>query len=116
LNYIKTECFAPAPPVLINGTYFLRGGNAGRNTLIGPGLITFDFSLFKNNYIRRISETFNAQVRFEAFNVLNHPNFSPPTDNQFLFDASGAAIPGAGAIDLTTTTSRQLQLALKIIF
>lgn len=116
LNYIKTQCFAPAGPVSFNGSTWLRGGNAGRNTLIGPGLITFDFSLFKNNYIRRISETFNAQIRFEAFNVLNRPNFSPPTDNQFLFDATGNPVPGAGAIDLTTTTSRQLQLALKIIF
>jgi len=94
----------------------LRGGNLGRNSVIGPGLVTFDFSLFKNNYIPRISESFNAQLRFEAFNVLNHPNFSPPTDNQFLFNTDGTPVPGAGAIDLTTTTSRQLQLALKIIF
>lgn len=116
LNYINLACFAPAPPVLVNGVYYLRGGNTGRNSVIGPGLITLDFSLFKNNYIRRISETFNAQFRFEAFNILNHPNFSPPTDNQFLFNTDGTPVPGAGAIDLTTTTSRQLQVALKIIF
>jgi hypothetical protein len=115
-NYIKLQCFAPAPPVNVNGTFFLRGGNLGRNGALGPGLVTLDFSLFKNNYIRRISETFNAQIRFEAFNVLNHPNFSPPTDNQFLFNTDGTPVPGAGAIDLTTTTSRQLQLAVKIIF
>jgi hypothetical protein len=115
-NYIKTQCFAPAGPVSFGGTTWLRGGNAGRNSLIGPGLVTFDFSLFKNNYVRRISETFNAQFRFEAFNVLNRPNFSPPTDNEFLFDKHGNAVPGAGGIDLTTTTSRQLQLALKVIF
>jgi hypothetical protein len=94
----------------------LRAGNAGRNVVIGPGLGTVDFSLFKNNYIPKISESFNAQFRFEAFNVLNRPNFSPPTDNEFLFDQSGATIAGAGAIDLTTTTSRQLQVALKIIW
>jgi hypothetical protein len=115
-NYLKLQCFAPAPPVLVNGTYFLRAGNLGRNTVIGPGLMTMDFSLFKNNYIRRISESFNAQFRFEAFNVFNRPNFSPPTDNQFLFNTDGTSVPGAGAIDLTTTTSRQLQIALKIIF
>ena len=116
LDYIKLQCFAPAPPVLYNGTYWLRAGNAGRNTIIGPGLVTLDFSLFKNNYIKRISETFNAQFRFEAFNIINHPNFSPPTDNEFLFNTDGTPVPGAGAIDLTTTTSRQLQVALKIIF
>jgi hypothetical protein len=115
-NYIKLECFAPAPPVLVNGTYFLRGGNAGRNSIIGPGLKTFDFSLFKNNYVPKISEVFNVQFRFEAFNVFNHPNFSPPTDNEFLFDNTGAPIDGAGEINLTTTTSRQMQVALKVIF
>jgi outer membrane receptor protein involved in Fe transport len=115
-NYIKLQCYAPAGPVQFNGTTWLRGGNAGRNSITGPGLVDLDFSLFKNNYVPRISETFNAQIRFEAFNIINHPNFSPPTDNEFLFDNTGAPVPGAGAIDLTTTTSRQLQLALKIIF
>jgi len=115
-NYIKLQCFAPTKPVLFNGTNWLTGGNLGRNSIPGPGLGTVDVSLFKNNYIKRISESFNAQFRFEAFNVLNRPNFAPPTDNEFLFDQSGAAIPDAGAINLTTTTSRQLQVALKIIW
>ena len=48
--------------------------------------------------------------------MINHPNFSPPTDNEFLFNQKGAPVGGAGAIDLTTTTSRQLQLAIKVIF
>jgi hypothetical protein len=115
-NYIKLQCFAPAPPVSFNGTNWLRGGNAGRNSIIGPGLKTFDFSLFKNNYIPKISEVFNVQFRFEAFNVFNHPNFSPPTDNEFIFDQTGAPVDGAGEINLTTTTSRQMQVALKVIF
>ena len=37
-------------------------GNAGRNILIGPGLTELDFSVFKNNYIKRISETFQRTV------------------------------------------------------
>jgi hypothetical protein len=115
-HYIKLDCFAFPTPELHNGQYWLSGGNLGRNSIPGPGLGTLDLSLFKNNYIKRISESFNAQFRFEAFNVLNRPNFSPPTDNEFLFDQTGTSIPDAGAIDLTTTTSRQLQIALKIIF
>jgi len=115
-NYIKLQCYAPAPPVMYNGSVWLRAGNAGRNSITGPGLAELDFSLFKNNYVKRISETFNAQLRFEAFNVFNRPNFSPPTDNEFLFNTDGTPVPGAGQIDLTTTTSRQLQLAIKIIF
>ena len=115
-NYIKLQCLVFPSPIAFNGTNWLSGGNLGRNTIIGPGIGTLDFSLFKNNYIKRISENFNAQFRFEAFNALNRPNFSPPTDNEFVFDQTGQPIPGAGAIDLTNTTSRQLQVAMKIIW
>jgi hypothetical protein len=34
--------------------------------------------MFKNNYITRISENFNAQFRLEVFNILNRPNFTLP--------------------------------------
>ena len=59
----------------------------------------FDFSLMKNNYIRRISENFNVQFRAEFFNILNRANFAAPVDNSTLFDETGAPIGGAGAID-----------------
>jgi len=55
-------------------------GDLGRDTIIGPGLFDMDFSVFKNNYIRKISETFNVQFRAEMFNVLNHANFAPTTN------------------------------------
>ena len=64
-------------------------GNLGRNTVIGPGLSKLDFSVFKNNYIRRISESFNAQFRAEIFNIFNRANFSSPTDNLAVFDQNG---------------------------
>jgi hypothetical protein len=82
--------------------------------LTGPGLINFDLSLFKNMKFKRISEHFNAQFRAEVFNAFNHPNFAPPLDNNALFDSTGQAIGGAGAITTTVTTSRQLQFALKL--
>ena len=108
-NYIKTQCFAfPNPRT--------RFGNAGRNTLIGPGLSNFDFSIFKNNPIHKISENFNAQFRVEMFNVLNHPNFAPPLHNNTVFDTNGNRIATAGLIDATATTSRQIQIALKFIW
>jgi hypothetical protein len=34
--------------------------------------------VFKNNYVKRISENFNVQYRAEFFNDLNHPNFTVP--------------------------------------
>ena len=91
-------------------------GNARRNSLRGPRLVDLDFSVFKNNYIHSVSETFNIQFRAELFNIFNHPNFLPPLDNNTLFDQNGAPVGGAGLIDGTSTTSRQVQFALKVIF
>jgi hypothetical protein len=136
-QYIKIECFglprevpslagvcqpygfdpnATPPNPGIPGTCANLLGNSSRNQLTGPGLINFDMSLFKNMRFKRISEHFNAQFRVEVFNIFNHPNFSPPVDNNALFDSSGARLGGAGAITSTVTTSRQMQLALKLIW
>jgi hypothetical protein len=127
-NYIKTQCFAiptapsaafytancdpsfGAPPQCFN----LRG-NAGRNILIGPGTSNLDFSVFKNNYIKQISENFNVQFRAEFFNILNHANFAVPAlpTNTDIFDSTGAPVAGAGLLTSTTTTAREIQFALK---
>jgi len=108
-QYIKVSCFTyPNPSTLL--------GNAGRNSLTGPGLENFDFSLYKNNYIRRISETFNIQFRAEFFNVFNRANFNPPIANSTIFDQGGTPTPGAGSLDATSTPSRQIQFALKVMW
>jgi len=91
-------------------------GNAGRNTLVGPGLLNVDFSVFKNNYVPRISEAFNIQFRAEFFNLMNHPNFQAPIKNSAVLNADGTPLSGAGAIDTTSTTSRQIQFGLKVIW
>jgi hypothetical protein len=109
VHYIKTSCFSPPNPLTLLG-------NAKRNSLRGPRLTTLDFSVFKNNYIRSISETFNIQFRAELFNAFNHANFLPPLDNNTIFDSSGAAVSSAGFIDGTASTSRQVQFAIKVIF
>jgi hypothetical protein len=92
-------------------------GNLGRNTVIGPGLSKLDVSVFKNNYIRRISESFNAQFRAEIFNIFNRANFGSPTDNLAVYDPSGVQqTETAGLLTSTQTTSRQIQFALKLIW
>lgn len=110
-TYIKPQCFA------FPGTYL---GNAGRNTLIGPGLSELDTSVMKNTRIPRISENFNVQFRAEAFNVLNRSNFAIPTGtnggDRVLFTQTGASNATAGRISTTTTTARQLQFAVKVLF
>jgi hypothetical protein len=144
-NYIKTQCFAvptapdatfwaancnPAPPTFggplpANSLQcFNLRGNSGRNILIGPGVTNLDFSVFKNNQIKKISENFNVQFRVEMFNILNHPNFAPPgpgDGNTDLFTASGTTLDPstggtAGVLLKTTTPERQIQFAIKVIF
>jgi hypothetical protein len=106
--------FAQPTPQPIAGTCANLMGSAGRNSLVGPKLINFDTSLFKDNPVKRISETFNAQFRVEVFNALNHTNFNPPTTNNAIFDGNGVVIGGAGQITSTATNSRQIQFALKL--
>ena len=94
-------------------------GRSGRNTLIGPGVTDLDFSVFKNNHIRRISETANVQFRAEFFNILNHANFEGPTpgdNNTDIFDGTGLASGGAGGLVRTSTPERQIQFALKFVW
>jgi hypothetical protein len=93
-------------------------GNAGRNILTGPGLTNLDFSVFKNNSVTRISENFKVQFRAELFNILNHPNFATPNtpNNTDIFDSKGNPNGAAGLLNSTTTTSRQIQFALKLIW
>jgi hypothetical protein len=133
-GYIKTSCFGlptapdsfaaqcapfagaanPAPTGQVYCANLL--GNVGRNSLIGPGLVNFDFSLFKNNYIKRISENFNIQLRAEVFNIFNHTNFQLPIGNSTLFNATGAPVAAAGVINSTATPSREAQFGIKVIF
>jgi len=95
-------------------------GNTHRNQFYGPGLTTVDFSIFKNTRIPRISDTFNVQFRAEFFNVLNHTNFLSPGflntfgQNNSVYDFNGSTLPTA--LNQTSTTSRQIQLGLKLIF
>jgi Carboxypeptidase regulatory-like domain/TonB dependent receptor len=126
-NYIKLNCFAVpmaipsfaavcTPFSAVPGSCSNLMGNAGRNTIVGPGIVNFDFSLFKNNYIKRISESFNAQFRAEFFNILNRADFGTPVHNSRLFDQGGNAVGGAGAVDQTSTPAREIQFALKLIW
>jgi hypothetical protein len=131
-NYLKLNCFSPplAPASFadvcqlaldtggkpVPGTCMNLFGNNGRNTVVGPGLINVDFSVFKNNYIETSSGSLNIQFRAEFFNIMNHANFQSPLNNSALFNQDGSPINGAGKIDATATPARQIQLGLKVIW
>jgi hypothetical protein len=90
-------------------------GNQGRNILSGPGLANLDFSLVKDTKLGFLGEGGNVQFRAEFFNILNRANFSMP-DRAGFTSSSSTPLSTAGSITGTQTTSRQLQLALKIIW
>jgi hypothetical protein len=130
--YVNSNCFAVAtapsltfynancdPSFGTSPQCFNLRGNSGRNIMIGPGLAYLDFSIVKNNPVKRISENFNVQFRAEFFNILNRANFGVPdlgNGNDDIFDASGAVNPAAGLLTTTTTDPREIQFALKIVW
>jgi len=79
-------------------------GNAGRNSLQGPGAFTFDAALMRDF---PITERHHIQFRTEAFNILNHAVFSNPVAT-FTSSSFGRVL---GAND-----PRILQFAVKYLF
>lgn len=84
-------------------------GNLGRNTVIGPGLISWDATAEKAFDIGRS----RMILRVDGFNLLNHPNFGQPEAQAF---TNSGPVGNAGRITNTVTSSRQVQLALKFVF
>ena len=95
-------------------------GNSGRNSFSGPGLVTWDMSLYRNFKVTKVSEAFNVQFRAEFFNLLNHTNFLSPGflntfgQNNSVYDANGTPLPTA--LNQTSTSARQIQFGLKLVW
>ena len=79
ISYPKTlaRWFDPSPSIFATPDPY-KYGNAGRDSLLGPGRTNWDSSLFKEFPIR---EQMLFQFRFEAYNTLNHPQFGYPNPN-----------------------------------
>jgi hypothetical protein len=102
-----------------------RLGDEGRNVLRGPMFNNWDFSLVKDTKLGILGEAGNIEFRAEFFNILNHTNLAVPgtsglqafngstTDTTPFSEAPNA---NAGLITSTVGNSRQIQLALKILF
>jgi hypothetical protein len=106
-RWYDTSCFVRTPD--ITGTY----GDSGRGILRGPGSFNIDASLIKNTRIGR----FNTEIRLEAFNLLNHPQFANPNTT---FDNAAAgtitAMLSSPNCALCGTTERQIQIGVKVRF
>ena len=115
------------PPVDSGGNP-IRQGDLGRNALRGFGAAQWDFAVHRSFPIH---ESLELQFRAEMFNVLNHPNFGPPSgcygltcttvfglSNQTLGQyLSGGNTGGGGLAQLYQMGGpRSIQLALKVQF
>jgi hypothetical protein len=80
-------------------------GNVGRNTLIGPQTQLFDFALYKTV---PFTESINAQIRWEVFNLANHAVFGQPSGN-----ASSGSV---ASITSLSADPRVMQFALRLNF
>ncbi|MGB0064057.1 MAG: hypothetical protein WBP85_06380, partial [Terracidiphilus sp.] len=99
-------------------------GNAGRNSLRGPGFAEFDPALHKDF---AISQGRKLTIGVEAYNLFNHPNFGVPSNTQSALslggngdavfkDAAGDFADNVGQILTTAGTGRQIQLAGRFTF
>ena len=81
-------------------------GNSGRDPLTGPRAANLDLTAAKRF---RITESMNLTFRAEFFNSLNHPQFAIPGNTTI-------GSNGVGSITSTARPSRQIQLALRLLF
>jgi hypothetical protein len=94
---------------LLNPAAFVKNptgtfGTLGRDLLRGPGLITVNVALVR---LFRLTERLHLETRFEAFNAINHTNFSNPTAT--FTSATFGRITASG-------DPRILQFAMKLNF
>ncbi|MBV9081568.1 MAG: TonB-dependent receptor [Acidobacteriaceae bacterium] len=98
-RWFDTSCFVASPSY--------QFGNEGRNVLTGPGRNNLDLGLHRV-FRLPLRESSTLEIRAEAFNIFNHPQFGLP----------GATIgnPGVGVISSTAVANRELQLAARLAF
>ena len=84
-------------------------GNSGRNILYGPGFANMDFSVSKTFSIPMKGEPLKLQIRADAVDFLNHPNFGQPST------AVGPQVQGSGVVS-SAIDSRTMQLGAVLRF
>jgi hypothetical protein len=77
-DYTGAPLDAAPPGLFLNPAAFVapalgQWGNAGRNSITGPGQFTVNGSLGR---VFRLNDRLNFEFRFDATNILNHVNFT----------------------------------------
>jgi hypothetical protein len=107
-NYLNKSCVTTAPVVGSDGkgTTF---GNAGVGIVRGPDQSDVDLSIVKQFPLPAWTDHGRLEFRAEFFNALNHPQFAIPGNTTI-------GSNGVGSITATSRPSRQIQLALRLMF
>jgi hypothetical protein len=96
-----------------NGSF----GNFHRNTIYGPGIDNWNFSVYKNF---TVNENTRFQIRFEGYNVFNHTQWANVNNGLSAPDVAGTTFSGSNAGSSGQINSardpRQLQLGGKFYF
>ena len=107
----------PAASAITNTPFDVQP-NTGKNMFYGPDYVNVDAAFLKNT---KLTETLTLQFRLETYNLFNHAQFRQP-DN-LVQDIGTPGSPGTFGQSLSTitrpdgtTSARQLQVALKLIF
>jgi hypothetical protein len=114
IQYIPQAVCTTVTPGCLFQTNSTTLGSTGRGALYGPGFENIDLNLTKDT---KLTERFTLQFRADAFNLFNHPNFGQPNAT-----LNPTSIGTFGQISSTrfatgdSGSSRQLQLALKVLF
>ncbi len=112
-RWFDISCFPSVAPVEYTDPddgltkVYTPNGNAGANSIIGPGMNNWDWGLHKFFPMRR--EGHRIEFRAEFFNAFNHPRLTGPSSQFFYNQPDGAKIFRAG-------NQRQIQLALRFTF
>jgi hypothetical protein len=92
-------------------------GNTGRGDFTGPDLRTLDLAFSKSARWARLGGSGRFEFRIEAFNVLNRVNLGIPELRVFAGQSDGEApLATFGRISYTVTSSRQIQLGMRVTF
>ncbi len=93
-----------------------RFGNAGFNTLRGPGRVNWDLGIFRNF---EISEKVRMEFRLESFNFTNTPKFGNPGANvsNLQFNPDGSIRNLNGFAEITSASEeRQFSIGMRLSF
>ncbi len=96
-GWFDASAFSQSPPLAI--------GNSPRDAVWGPGSLFLDGGLFRDF---RIAERKILQLRFEAYNALNHFNLNNPVTT--------FGLPTFGSITAKGGAPRNLQAGLRFTF